>query len=166
MMKRHRILVSALVVCLLVALAGVWLALIVHLNPLTGVYTYDPRTNQPSNLVLANRPDLVFVDVLTKQIETDGTYPPYAKAKVVRVEPIRVAVSTYTDFQAYAFVTTRLDYADGTSRVEEFRFQSASSDGISLPLVNGITYHAFFARLGRCEVIPEEPAGKSVCGIQ
>jgi hypothetical protein len=165
-MKRRRILVSALVAGLFVAIAGVWLALIIHFNPLTGVYTYDPRTDQPSQLLLANRPDLVFVDVLTKQIERDGTYPPYAKATVVRVEPIRVAVSTYTDFQAYAFVTTRLDDADGTSRVEEFRFQSVSSEGISLPVVSGITYHAYFARLGWCKVVSEEPAGKSVCGIQ
>lgn len=143
MMKRRCILVSGLVVCLFVTVAGVLLVLITHFNPLTGVYTYDPRTDQPSQLLLANRPDLVFVDALTKQLERDGTCPPNATAKVVRVEPIQVAVSTYTDWQAYAFVTTRLDYADGTSRVEEFRFHSVGSEGIWLPLVGDITNHAF-----------------------
>jgi hypothetical protein len=151
---------------LFAAIAGVLLVLITHFNPLTGVYTYDPRTDQPSRLVLANRPDLVFIDALTKQLERDGTYPPNATANVVRVEPIRVAVSTYTDWQAEAFVTTRLDYADGSSRVEEFRFHSVGSEGAWLPLVGDITYHAFYARLAGCKEIPDEPAGKSVCGIQ
>src|SRR5260221_1210640 len=99
--KRRRIFVSALVACLLVFIAGMLLVQISHFNPLTGVYTYDPRTDQPSRLVLANRPDLVLVDALTKQLERDGTYPPNAPSNVVSVEPIRVDVSTYTDWQAY-----------------------------------------------------------------
>ena len=168
MMKRKRILVSTLVVCLFVIIAGVLLVRITHFNPLTGVYTYDPRTDQPSDLIVANRPDLVFLDVLTKQIEKDGTYPPNAAAKVVKVEPIQVAVSTYTDWQAFAFVTTRLDYADGTSRVEEFRFHSVGSNGSPrawLPMVGEITYHSYYDRLIGCNQIPDEP-GKSVCGIQ
>jgi hypothetical protein len=139
--------------------------LITHFNPLTGVYTYDPRTDQPSDLILANRPDLVFLDVLTKQIEKDGTYPPNAAATVVKVEPIQVAVSTYTDWQAFAFLTTRLDYADGTSKVEEFSFHSVGSQRAWLPIVGEITYHNYYARLIGCNEIPDEP-GKSTCVIR
>jgi hypothetical protein len=162
--RNGRSLVSLLVIVMLVIVASVLLVRITHFNPITGVYTYDPRTDQPSSLILANRPDLVLLDVLTNQINRDETYPPTAVAKVVKIEPIRVEVSTFTDFQAYAFVTTRFYYADGASRVEEFRFQSVSSDGISLPIINGFTYHAFFGRLSQCNILPSEP-GKSVCAI-
>lgn len=164
-MKR-RILLLGLVMFLFVAVVVYLLAPLRQFNLATGIYTYDPRTDQPSSLFLANRPDVVLLDILTKQIEKDGTYPPSVKAKVVKVEPIRVDVSTYTDWQAYAFVTTRFDYADGTSRVEEFRFHSVSSGGAWLPIVGDITIRAYYARLVGCKEIPEEPAGKSVCGIQ
>jgi hypothetical protein len=164
--RKSRIFVSALVACLLVSIAGVLLVQMTHFNPLTGIYTYDPRTDQPSRLVLANRPDLVLVDALTKQLARDGTYPPNAAVSVTGVEPIQVAVSTYTDWQAYAFVTTRLDYANGTARIEEFRFHSVASEGASLPYHIDLTYHAFYGRLAECSEIPGEPAGKSVCGLQ
>ena len=163
--RTRRNLVSALVVCLLVSMVGVLLIQITHFNPLTGIYTYDPRTDKPSPLILANRPDLVFVEVLTKLLAKDGTYPPSAIVEVIKVEPIRVAISTYTDWQAYAFVMARLDYADGTSRVEEFRFHSVSSEGIELPYFD-ITYHAFYARLTGCQEVPDLGVGQSVCGIE
>ena len=165
-LRRRRTLLFNLVAGLLVVMAGVLLVRITHFNFLTGDYSYDPRTDQPSRLVLANRPDLVLVDALTKQLDRDGTYPTNATVKVVRIEPIHVAVSIYTDFQVYAFVTTRLAYADGTARIEEFRFHSVGSDGADLPLINGVSYHAFYARLADCREIPGEPAGKSVCGLQ
>ena len=164
-MKR-RILFLGLAVFLLVAVVVYLLSPLRQFNLVTGIYTYDPRTDQPSSLFLANRPDVVFLDVLTKQIEKDGTYPPSTKAKVVKVEPIKVDVSTYTDWQAEAYVTTRLDYADGTSRVEEFRFHSGGSEGAWLPIVGDITIRAVFGRLVGCKEILDEPAGKSVCGLQ
>ncbi len=162
---KKRILILALVGCLLVAIVGYLLVLISHFNPVTGIYTYDPRTAQPSSLFLANRPDVVLFDTLTKQIEKDGTYPPSAKAKVVKVEPVKVDLSTYTDFQAYAYVTTRLDYADGSSRFEEFYFHSGGSEGAWLPIVGDVTIRAVFGRLVGCREIPEEPS-KSECGLE
>jgi hypothetical protein len=162
---KKRILVLALVGCLFVAIVGYLLVRISRFNAVTGIYTYDPRTDQPSNLFLANRPDVVLFDALSKQIEKDGTYPPNARAKVVKVEPVKVDVSTYTDWQAYAYVTTRLEYADGTTRFEEFRFHSGGSEGAWLPFVGDITIRAQYRRLAGCREIPEEPS-KSVCGLE
>ncbi len=118
--------------------------LLTHFNPLNGFYTYDPRSEQPSNFFLANHPDIVIVNRLNKQIEQYDTYPPNYNAKVVRVEPVKVAISTYTDWQGYAYVTTRFDYADETSKFEEFRFHSHASKGMWLPVMGGITYHAYY----------------------
>jgi hypothetical protein len=113
-MKRQ-ILTGGLVGFLFVAVVAYLLLPLRQFNLATGVYTYNPRTDQPSSLFLVNRPDGVLLDTLAKQIEKDGTYPPNAKAKVTKVEPIKVDVTTYTDWQAYAYVTTQLVYADGTS---------------------------------------------------
>lgn len=163
---KTRILFLGLAVFLLVAVVMHVMSPLRQFNLATGVYTYDPRTDQPSSLFLVNRPDAALLDILTKQIEKDGTYPPNAKTKVTKVEPIKVDVTTYTDWQAYAYVITRLDYADGTSRVEEFRFHSVSSGGAWLPFIGDIAIASYYARLIGCKQIPDEPTGNSVCEIQ
>jgi hypothetical protein len=163
--KRRGLVFSVLgVVMGLATVALFWLTS--HFNPLTGVYTYDPRTDQPGDLVLASRPDVVFVEALTKQIERDETYPPDAASKVVAIMPIRVALSLHTDWQVYAYVTTRLNYADGTSRVEEFRFFSQNQQRAWLPWVGDIVaYHVYYAPLTGCQEAPGQPA-QSVCDMQ
>jgi hypothetical protein len=140
-----------------------------HFNPLTGTYTYDPRTDTPSNFFLANRPEVVLVDTLTKQIQRDGTYPPNATTPVAKITPLKVDISTYTDWQAYAYINTRLDYTDGTVRIETFRFHSSGSEGMvlvwPLSLVADITFHATYGRLTSCQELPNELPPQAACGL-
>ena len=166
-MRRGRLGYYFLGICLALVIAAAVFIRVTHFNPLTGTYTYDPRTDQPSGFFLANRPDFVLVDALTKQIQRDGTYPPNAAAKVVKITPLNVDIGTYTDWQAYAYIRTRLDYADGTTRVETFRFHSGGSQGMLWPLSPGgeITYHAIYGRLTECSELPDEPSGQAVCGL-
>jgi hypothetical protein len=156
-----------LAIGLIVVFASALFVRLSHFNPLSGTYTYDPRTDNPSDFFLANRPDVVLVDTLTKQIEREGTYPPNATAKVAKITPLKVDINTYTDWQAYAYIQTRLDYADGTARVETFRFHSGGSEGMLWPLSLGgeITYHAAYGRLAECSELPSEPPGQAVCGL-
>ncbi|MCA1554562.1 MAG: hypothetical protein LC737_09310 [Chloroflexi bacterium] len=144
-------------------LFGYWLIVVLtHFDLATGIYNYDPRSEEPSRLFLVNRPDHVLLDVLTKQLQRDGTYPPESRSQVINVQPLRVDVSTYTDWQAYAYITTRLNYADGTWRIIEFRFHSLGSGGIPLPIINDVTIRAYFARVRECR---PESEHKSVCGL-
>jgi hypothetical protein len=157
--------VLILAIGLIVVGTSFLLVRLTHFNPLTGTYTYDPRTDTPSNFFLANRPDLVLVDALTKQIARDGSYPPNASAKVAKITPLKVDISTYTDWQAYAYINTRLDYTDGTARIETFRFHSSGSEGMFWPLAGDITFHATYGRLTGCQELPNEWLPQAECGL-
>jgi FlaG/FlaF family flagellin (archaellin) len=41
----------------------------------TGIYTYDPEHDQPSQLIVENRLETVLLVTLQQQIARDGTYP-------------------------------------------------------------------------------------------
>jgi hypothetical protein len=139
----------------------------IHFNALTGVYTYDPRREQPNGFFLSNKPDEVLVQTLTQQIATDGSYPAGATQKIIRVEPIRVEVSTYSDWAAEARVTTRLTYQDGAVATEVFRFRDAGSNGMVMPIAPGMemSIHARFGRLAGCQPDPPAGTGASYCGL-
>jgi hypothetical protein len=164
---KNRLLTLGVVVSLAVCFIGYLLVSVSHYNFTTGFYSYDPRTDEPSGIFLANRPDRVLVEALTKQVGRDGTYPPAIppnkKVRVIKVEPIRVDIGAQTDWQAYAYVTTRLDYEDGTSRLEEFRFHSSESGGVWLPNIGDVTIRAYYRALADCG---EESPGKSICEMQ
>jgi hypothetical protein len=137
---------------------------VIHFNPVTGVYSYDPRTEQPNSFFLQNRPDDVLVQTLMRQIEKDGSYPAGATSKLTKVEPVHVDLSIYSDWAAEAKVTTRLYYDDGSVTTEVFRFFDVGSMGMFMPFVPGqeLSTHAYFDRLARCA---SEGPGVSYCGV-
>jgi hypothetical protein len=154
-----------------VALAGLTLVLaatlllsVLHFNPVIGVYSYDPRHEQPNEFFLRNRPDDVLVQTLAKQIERDGSYPPGSTVKLVRIEPIHVDLATYSDWATEARVTARLYYEDGTASMEVFRFRDAGSEGMLMPIAPGMemSIRAQFGRLAGCT---REQPGASYCGL-
>jgi hypothetical protein len=113
---------------------------------------------------LSTRPDEVLVQTLASQVEPGGSYPAGVKAKLIKVEPIRVEVATYSDWAAEARVTTRLYYQDGTIATEVFRFRDAGSEGMPMPIAPGMemSIHARFGQLAGCL---SDGVGMSYCGL-
>ncbi len=167
-MKKHPArtvaLAVALAACLLFTAATAASFLLLHFDLVRGVYSYDPRSQQPSTLFLSNRPEQILVESLARQTEKDGSYPPGEKRKLVRVEPLHVELATYSDWASEARVTVRLEYSDGTSAIELFRFRDSGSEGILMPVAPGgeMSIHARFGNLGECS---SEGPGKSYCGL-
>ncbi|HEY0739323.1 MAG TPA: hypothetical protein VGD69_30655 [Herpetosiphonaceae bacterium] len=126
------------------------------------VYTYDPRRDQPNQLIVENRPETVLIAALQKQIARDGTYPQDATARIVNLEPTRVELQIGTDWHAVAYVSMLLRYDDGTERQEMFEFQSLNSEGFDLPLLPDVALHNTFGRLTTCRKIT---AIKSYCSV-
>ncbi len=167
-MEKHRVPTLALAAipaaCLLFAAAIAASFLLFHFDPVRGIYSYDPRSGQPSTLFLSNRPEQVLVESLAKQTQRDGSYPPGEKRELVRVEPVHVELATYSDWATEAKVTVRLEYNDGTSVTELFRFRDSGSEGMLMPVAPGgeMSIHARFGHLGDCL---REGQGKSYCAL-
>lgn len=168
-MKQNRvhaiILATALGGCLLLSFALFASLFVVHFNPLTGVYFYDPQNDRPNSFFLSNRPERILVQSLLKQVERDGGYPPGEKRKLIKVEPVRVDLATYSDWATEAKVTTRLQYQDGTVFLEVFRFRDSGSEGMLMPVVPGgeMSIHARFGNLGECS---REGLDSSYCALK
>ncbi len=159
------ILATALLTCLLFGLAlGATISLM-HFDPSTGVYSYDPQKEEPNSFFLANRPERLLTQSLMMQSERDGGFPSGAKRKLVKIEPVRVDLATYSDWAAEASVMARLEYDDGTVSVEMFRFRDTGSEGMLMPIAPGgeMSVHARFDRLGDCK---SDGVGKSYCEVE
>ncbi len=137
---------------------------VLHFNPFTGTYSYDPRTETPISFFALNRPEEVLVQTLQRQIARDGSYPAGGAQKLIAIEPVRVEVSIYSDWAAFARVTTRLHYQDGSVSTEAFRFRDAGSLGMLNPIAPGgeMSIYPRFGNLGDCQ---PEAAGSSYCGF-
>lgn len=155
-MRRRKVAFAAISLILICAVVY-WFLPLRHFNFLTGTYTYDPRVDQPSRLIVVNNPDLVLMQALHKQIARDGTYPPGMPTKVTSVEPIRVALELYTDWYPATTVTTIVNYADGTYRTIDFIFAGAGGMGIA-----DFAYANHYAPLGECS---EQTPTLSYCEI-
>ncbi len=161
----RRIAVSVLAVSGIGLIAIVLLVLVAHFNPLTGVYSYDPRHEEPNGFFVVNRPEATLAQKIKQQIAQAGSYPPGIEDRIVGIEPVRVDVATYSDWAAEARVTTQLVYANGTVATEVFRFRDAGSEGMLMPIAPGteMSIRARFGNLADC--VPQEP-GKSYCDIK
>ncbi|MBV9786734.1 MAG: hypothetical protein JOZ51_01060 [Chloroflexi bacterium] len=128
----------------------------------SGMYTYDPRRDQPSHLIVENRPEMVLLATLQQQIAQDGTYPPDAALRIVALEPTKVELQIGTDWHAIAYVTMLLRYDNGIEQHEIFEFQSLDSEGFDLPLLPDIALHNTFRPLTACRKITLD---KSYCPV-
>lgn len=128
----------------------------------SGMYTYDPRRDQPSRYIVENRPEAVLLTTLQQQIARDGTYPRDAPARIVALEPTNVELQINTDWHAVAYVTMLLRYEDGTEHQENFEFQSLNSQSFDLPLLPDIALRNTFGNVMTCRKIT---AAKSYCSI-
>ena len=138
-----------------------WLLLFSHFNVITGEYAYDPRTDTPSRLVFQNTPESVLIEVLSKQIQRDGTYPPGAPP-IKGYEPIHTQVNLYTDWLGMARVTMLLEYASGEQVEENFRLM-AINDTILIPFIDFIGYLKF-DQIALCS--PTFESHISYCALQ
>jgi hypothetical protein len=136
-----------------------------HYNPITGMYTYNPRVDEPSSWVLENRPETVLVDEILPRILENGTYPASARSLLVDVEAMRVRLNLRTDWQVVAHVTTWLHYADGTTQPHEFSFHSMNASSTDNPLFL-VAFHAKYGASSsvRCSPDPGTP-GVSYCNL-
>lgn len=115
-----------------------------------GTYSYDPRQDQPSPLIVKNRPEVVLLATLQQQIARDGTYPKSARTRVTNIEPIKVVLYLRTGWHAAAQVTVNLSYDDGTEQSEVFSFHSINSKSLEFPILPDLALHNTFGRLTSC----------------
>ncbi|MBF6613071.1 MAG: hypothetical protein IVW55_08080 [Chloroflexi bacterium] len=78
-----------------------------------GSCRYDPRSQRPSPLFIAQAPEPFVVQYLNGQIKQNGTYPPGATSRVASFTPVLVrAGGFYSDWHVPAQVVVRIGYVD------------------------------------------------------
>ncbi len=134
-MRARRSLFGLLV---LTTLCGIiyWLVPLHHFDFVKGTYAYDPRSDAPSALILANRPETFVVQLLIGKIQNGEPFPSKALQNVVSIEPTQVVVFFYTDWYAFAHVTIKFTYSDSTTNNEVFRLKAPSSTIVPLLVVD------------------------------